>query len=176
MNIRLIMIIVSYVLFAAILISIPFRKKFSLKKAGKLNYKITGPSSIYFAGIYIISLAVISIMWIRNFGDIMNFILCGCGILACELVTRSFSLKNVYGLYENGLIYDGVYISYDDIIAFPVLILPEEEQKNYDSRTLVLITKSKGQKSFTLISEEEYATVIGKIFEIKPSLKQLIEK
>lgn len=175
MNIRLIMIIVSYAIFAGIILSIPLRKKLGLKKSGENVYKITGPSSFYFIGIYVVSLAVISVLWIRTFGDIMNFILCGCGILACELVTRSFSLKNVYGLYENGIIYDGVFISYDDIMGFPVLILPEDEQKNYDSKTLVIMTKTKGQKSFTFVSDEIYSEVVNKIFEIKPSLKTLIE-
>ena len=176
MNIRIIMIIASYVIFCGILLSIPFRKKIELKKAGKNIYKISGPSFVYYIGIYLISIAVISVLWVRTFGDLMNFILCGCGILACELVTRSFSLNKAYGLYENGIIYDGVFISYDDILGFPVLILPEEEQKNYDSKTLVIMTKTKGQKSFTFVSDEIYSAVINKIFEIQPSLKKLIEK
>lgn len=176
MNIRLIMIVVSYVIFVGMILSMPLRKKIGLKKSGMNVLKITGPSSFYFIGIYIVSLAVISVLWIRSFGDVMNFILCGCGILACELVTRSFSLINAYGLYENGIIYDGVYISYDDIIGFPVLMLSADEQKNYDSKTLVIMTKTKGQKSFTFVSDEIYLEVVNKIFEMQPSLKELIEK
>lgn len=173
-ELRILFIIVSYIVCALILVSVPFRRMAVSKKAGKQVMKVTGSSIITVICIYVLALLLISVLWLRNFGNAMNVVMCCCGILAFELMTREISLYKKYGIYEKAIVYDGMILGFENIAGFPVLRLPAEDQKNYDSKTLVIQTKTKGTRNFTFRTEEEYRKAVEKLFELNPDFNKMI--
>lgn len=174
-QVRIIFILAAYILFFVDLLTIPFRRKTVTKDTGNKVMDLTGSSIIQKIVIYILAFGLISTIWIRDFGPMMNFVLCGCGVFAAELMTKDVALYKLYGVYEKGIIFDGSYFAFDSMIGFPVLQLSQEEQKNYDSKTLYFVTKNKGSTSFTFATEEEYKAVVEQMFKLKPELQEYIK-
>ena len=65
------------------------------------------------------------------------------------------------------LIVNSTFVEYSDIVTFPVLDLPKEEQENYPKNVLVVATESKGKVDLIFSSDKECALVIEKLKEIK---------
>jgi len=71
------------------------------------------------------------------------------------MTTKDYITKGKSGIYENCVITNGVTVFYSDIVTFPILNFPEEEQEKYDHANLVAATKSKGNINLVFSSEEE---------------------
>ena len=170
-NIRLYIMLASYLIVAIILFTIPIRRKIAAKKAGNLLVEIKKSPLIYGIAVYVLSLGLISILWIREFGTLMDLVLCGCGILGSEITTRDVCLYKKYGVYDKGVLFSGQFIAFEDILSLPVLQLPLEEQINYDKCTIVFVTKSKGKKSMSFKTEEEKDLVQNMILEYRSDLR-----
>ena len=80
---------------------------------------------------------------------------CIVAVLACEMISKDFIMAGKYGVYENCIAVNGVTIFYDDIVTFPILNLPEDEQEKYDHANLVVSTKSKGNENLIFNDTDE---------------------
>lgn len=157
MNIKIPLIIITYLLLSADIISSIPRSKKIMSQAGKLLLPVKNRSKIFFMGNYLWALFLPFILLIRDFRPAYEIIFCLVSVAGAEMNTRDFITKGQYGVYENCVIANGVTVFFDDIVTFPILNLPEEEQEKYDHANLVVATKSRGNENLVFSSPEECA-------------------
>lgn len=155
MAVNQIVFLSSFGIFFLMFFSIPFRVKKIAAKSGEVVFKTSQPSLGRAVIIFLLGFLLMAATMIRSFSLINQLILCGCALLGEEMAMREFCLSGKYGVYEKGIISAGRFVAFDDIVTFPVLNLPPEEQEHYDKRTLVIATKSVGKVELVFASEEE---------------------
>lgn len=168
MDIRLIIGIISYLLVFASIISIPIKRKSIDNISGKLILGFPKNKPVMTIIVDIVSLILITSvnLILKNYSLLIIIILCGCGVLGAWIVAGDAAMGPKYGLYENGIIAAGKFISYDDIITFPILNLPIEEQKNHPDNVLSIATRKYGLIDIVFSSEEVCNQVIKKLDEL----------
>ncbi|MCQ2596238.1 MAG: hypothetical protein MJ181_00185 [Treponema sp.] len=155
MNFKITLIIITYILLIADVLSAIPRSKKIMSRAGKLILPVKNRSKIFFMGNYLWALFLPFILLIRDFRPAYEIIFCLVSVAGAEMNTRDFITKGQYGIYENCVIANGVTVFFDDIVTFPILNLPEEEQEKYDHSNLVVATKSRGNENLIFSSPEE---------------------
>lgn len=166
MNSKICMIIVTFFIEAVLISTVPFRKKKILSLCGKKLMDVKNSQTTRVFLIYLFCLLLPAVLLIRDFGTATEIIDCAISVLAFEMGTRELSLKGIYGVYENALIAGSTTVEYDDIMAFPVLELPEEEQANYDNTSLSIVCNKKGSMNIAFSSLEECKAVTQKVREL----------
>ena len=131
METNVIIMIISYLIFFAMFIAMPFRQKKIIQQAGNEVLKIHKKISALYVLVFMLGFFIIAISVINNFSIVMQSVFCACALLGEEIAMREFMFSGRHGLYENGFILGGMYVPYDQIRAFPVLALPKDEQENY---------------------------------------------
>ena len=160
-----IIIIACYVIMAAVIPYLLITNRITLKKMGECVLKLPRKSIAGVIVIDVIALVLPAILIIRDFRN-MNYVFAACSILAYLIMTKDgFNRKN-YGVYQNGLIAPSAVVFYEDIIGFPVLELPPEEQENYSKNTLVLVTKKSSHLEIFFSSEKECREVLEQLRQI----------
>lgn len=160
MNTTLLISIISTAILAGIIISIPFRSKSITKKAGQMHLplsykKNTAVKDIF---IYIICILLFYIPNLKALQTMTSVILCACGILGAEIATRELYLHKKNGIYQNGIISSGIYLSYTDLVRIP------EEQP--DNNSVILQTAAKGPTTLIFADTSERDSALAKIKEI----------
>jgi len=168
MDQNVIVVIVAYVLYGLSFASIPMRKKQVVRETGKLVYSFGQKIGTRVLLIDVFSAALIALAFLNYSNPIIRFILAGCGVMGAFISTNDIIYKPLYGVYENGIISTEKYIKFDDIITFPVLNLPAEEQKDYPKNPLVLSTKTRGEVLIYFDSNEQSEVIQKVIFENHP--------
>lgn len=166
MNIKIIMLVVTLLLLIAEAFTIPFRRIKILGKAGKLKLKIKNKPKLLFISIYVFCAALPFVIVFRNFSILYNIMFCLISVLGMEMTVRDSCTQGAYGVYENAVIANGICVFYDDIVCFPILEFPPEEQEKYDHANLVIATKTKGNVNVIFSSEEECSQATDIIREI----------
>lgn len=174
METNVIIMLISYLIFFAMFIAMPFRQKKIIQQAGNEVLKIHKKMSAVYVLVFMLGFLIIAISVINNFSIVMQSVFCACALLGEEIAMREFMFSGRHGLYENGFILGGMYVPYNQIRAFPVLALPKDEQENYDKTSLVISTEKRGNVSFPFADEEECKKVTEKLFEINPQFSKLI--
>lgn len=159
-NYKYIFVVLAYVGMIGELIYLPFRGKKLLSKAGEMKMVLKNKVKVVFILSYVCCFAIPLILLFRNFSTIINLMFVLVSILASELISRDASLTGKYGVYENCVIAGGKCVFYSDILTFPILEFPEEEQAKYDHASLVAATASEGTVNivFSDVSECSSAT------------------
>lgn len=174
MNINTIFAIISYILIAVVLLYFPLYKKNILVKLGKCHVDKKKKKSILSVFIYVLCFVMVLIELFRDLGLTLNFLISGCAVLGVYIITKEIVLYSINGIYEKGLVCNSEVVLYDDIMSFPVLQLPKDEQKNYDPSFLVISIGRKDNINLSYESEEECKIVLDQILTICPSLKKLL--
>ena len=161
MDISLFIVSISYILIAASWFTIPLRRKRSLNESGKIILGFPKKNNKFVIFVEILSVFLVTILFFIRYGAFVSVVLCGCGVLGAWIVVGEAALGKYYGLYENGIIAVGKYIPYDDIMTFPVLNLPKNEQLNHPQNVLVIASRRYGNVEIAFESDEVCSEVIS---------------
>ena len=170
--IKLILLIVSSCIFLGILISIPFRSKYILKKAGKKIISMKDRQFVLSLLIIIFSAALILIVGIKHLAFSINLITCMVALLGGAIGSQELALRNKCGVYENGIIGPSNFLPVKEIYGVSELGWTEEERNEHDRKVIHIVTDKKGTVPFICDSEEQAEEILAGIIKICPSLEQ----
>ena len=165
--------ILALVAYAVLLVTWPNRKKKLMVNLGEQVLPLTGVTNRFMVPVLVIAPALILFQWFRNFGLMINLVLCGVALLAAELVIRERVLGAIAGVYKNGLVVDGRQLLFSEIHALPTLSYEDEleDRDEFYRRTLEIVTEQAGtlRVGFTSVSERDAA--VEAICKLVPRLK-----
>lgn len=164
-------VIVSLCGYAALVCSAPFRRKAMLKKAGAFELPVK-PRLIRFAVLVLICCPfLIGLVLLRDMGIFVDCIMCAVGLLGTEMAVREVMTTRCSGVYANGIIAEGRFIPFSDVLGIPLFSLSKKEQCAHDNGILELVTKKRTNLQIAYAGEEECRRVLEKIVELEPRLK-----
>lgn len=161
--------------YLVVLATWPGRKKRVTARLGKLVLPLTGTANRFVVPVLVLVLAPLLILfqWFRDFGLMINVVLCAVAVLAAELVVRERVLGAMAGVYQKGLVVDGRLLLFSDIHALPTLSYEDElaEQDEFYRRTLEVVTENSGTIRVGFVSVEERESAVATIVELEPRLQ-----
>ena len=165
--------IVALVAYAALLVTWPNRKKKLMTNLGEQVLPLTGVTNRFMVPVLVIAPALILFQWFRNFGLMINVVLCGVALLAAELVIRERVLGAIAGVYKNGLVVDGRQLLFSEIHALPTLSYEDEleDRDEFYRRTLEIVTEQAGTLRVGFASVAERDAAVEAICKLEPRLK-----
>ena len=165
--------IVALLAYGVLLVTWPNRKKKLMANLGELVLPLTGTQNRFMIPVLVLAPTLILFQWFRNFGFMINAVLCGVALLAAELVIRERVLGAMAGVYKNGLVVDGRQLLFSEMYALPTLSYEDEleERDEFYRRTLEIVTENSGtlRVGFASVSERDAAVEI--ICKLEPRLK-----
>lgn len=165
--------IVALLAYGALLVTWPNRKKKLMAHLGEQVLPLTGTLNRFMVPVLVLAPTLILFQWFRNFGFMINAVLCGVALLAAELVIRERVLGAMAGVYKNGLVVDGRQLLFSEMYALPTLSYEDEleERDEFYRRTLEIVTENSGtlRVGFASVSERDAAVEI--ICKLEPRLK-----
>lgn len=168
MNINTIIRYIAYLLYILVVVSWPFRKKKTEKELGNKILDTSKKTTFFTWGVIVLAPLLIILQRFKQFDLIVGIILSCTAILAAEVVLRERSYKQIAGVYEKGIIVDGRYIPFAEIITIPSLAY--ETSSGYEN-TLKLVTEKSGEIYVGFTSKEELDSVTKAILCQEPRLK-----
>lgn len=165
--------IVALVAYAVLLVTWPNRKKKLMTNLGEQVMPLTGVTNRFMVPVLVIAPALILFQWFRNFGLMINVVLCGVALLAAELVIRERVLGAIAGVYKNGLVVDGRQLLFSEIHALPTLSYEDEleDRDEFYRRTLEIVTEQAGTLRVGFASVAERDAAVEAICKLEPRLK-----
>lgn len=165
--------IVALVAYAVLLVTWPNRKKKLMTNLGEQVLPLTGVTNRFMVPVLVIAPALILFQWFRNFGLMINVVLCGVALLAAELVIRERVLGTIAGVYKNGLVVDGRQLLFSEIHALPTLSYEDEleDRDEFYRRTLEIVTEQAGTLRVGFASVAERDAAVEAICKLEPRLK-----
>lgn len=165
--------IVALVVYAVLLVTWPNRKKKLMTNLGEQVMPLTGVTNRFMVPVLVIAPALILFQWFRNFGLMINVVLCGVALLAAELVIRERVLGAIAGVYKNGLVVDGRQLLFSEIHALPTLSYEDEleDRDEFYRRTLEIVTEQAGTLRVGFASVAERDAAVEAICKLEPRLK-----
>lgn len=165
--------IVALVVYAVLLVTWPNRKKKLMTNLGEQVLPLTGVTNRFMVPVLVIAPALILFQWFRNFGLMINVVLCGVALLAAELVIRERVLGAIAGVYKNGLVVDGRQLLFSEIHALPTLSYEDEleDRDEFYRRTLEIVTEQAGTLRVGFASVAERDAAVEAICKLEPRLK-----
>ena len=165
--------IVALVAYAVLLVTWPNRKKKLMVNLGEQVLPLTGVTNRFMVPVLVIAPALILFQWFRNFGLMINLVLCGVALLAAELVIRERVLGAIAGVYKNGLVVDGLQLLFSEIHALPTLSYEDEleDRDEFYRRTLEIVTEQAGTLRVGFASVSERDAAVEAICRLVPRLK-----
>ncbi|MBO7162981.1 MAG: hypothetical protein J6V63_00935 [Spirochaetaceae bacterium] len=165
--------IVALVAYAVLLVTWPNRKKKLMANLGEQVLPLTGVTNRFMVPVLVIAPALILFQWFRNFGLMINVVLCGVALLAAELVIRERVLGAIAGVYKNGLVVDGRQLLFSEIHALPTLSYEDEleDRDEFYRRTLEIVTEQAGTLRVGFASVAERDAAVEAICKLEPRLK-----
>lgn len=157
--------------YLVVLATWPGRKKRVTARLGKLVLPLTGTANRFV--VLVLAPLLILFQWFRDFGLMINVILCAVAVLAAELVVRERVLGAMAGVYQKGLVVDGRLLLFSDIHALPTLSYEDEltEQDEFYRRTLEVVTENSGTIRVGFVSVEERESAVAAMVELEPRLQ-----
>ena len=165
--------IVALVAYAVLLVTWPNRKKKLMANLGEQVLPLTGVTNRFMVPVLVIAPALILFQWFRNFGLMINVVLCGVALLAAELVIRERVLGAIAGVYKNGWVVDGRQLLFSEIHALPTLSYEDEleDRDEFYRRTLEIVTEQAGTLRVGFASVAERDAAVEAICKLEPRLK-----
>ena len=165
--------IVALVAYAVLLVTWPNRKKKLMANLGEQVLSLTGVINRFMVPVLVIAPALILFQWFRNFGLMINVVLCGVALLAAELVIRERVLGAMAGVYKNGLVIDGRQLLFSEMYALPTLDYEDEleDRDEFYRRTLEIVTENSGTLRVGFASVAERDAAVEAICKLEPRLK-----
>lgn len=158
--------------YIVVLATWPSRKRRVTARLGKLVLPLTGTANRFIVLVLVLAPLLILFQGFRNFGLMINAVLCAVAVLAAELVIRERVLGTMAGVYQKGLVVDGRLLMFTDIHALPTLGYEDElaEQDEFYRRTLEVVTENSGTIRVGFVSVEERNSAVAAMVELEPRL------
>lgn len=158
--------------YAAILLSIPFRRKRVLLRAGALRMKLDVASSKKWVAIAVVAAVLLLVVPLRNFGLLVSAIMLGCALLASEIAAREAAGCGHAGIYENMLVSGTSAILWSDVASLPTLAYEDDpDTTQVDKSTLRVLTEDGSVQLILFKSVEERMKAVAAILELQPHLR-----
>lgn len=170
MDSKIIISITSGILYMAILLSIPVRKKIDLRKAGKLIASL--PKAKVANDFLIISVCacLIVLCTFKSFGLMMNLIVSGCALMGTFISSKEIAHLGHEGLYENCIIANSNILPLKEMMNIPEILVSDKDKEYFDKTTLMIKKQNGNIQNYIFSSHEEKMGFINKLLEIKPEL------
>lgn len=166
MTSNLLLLILCYIIMISFLFFLPRYTKKILTTAGKLLLSFNKKTDVKYYGVLIFSFLLVFLMYFQQ-TTLYTVIINACAVLGLFIVCKESTLKKCYGVYENMIIVNSTFVEYSDIITFPILDLPKDEQQNYPKNCLTIATESKGKVDLIFSTDEECQQAIQKLQELQ---------
>ena len=164
--------VISGLLYIAILVSIPFRRRSALKTAGNLVMKLSSASYRMF-GIYILCAAIIAALPSRQFAPYILVILYATAVIGTEIGARETRSWKIAGLYENAILWGMYLIRYEDIYALPTISYEDDpETVGVDFNSLQVILNNNKEVQLVFADREQRRQAVDFILGKRPDLKK----
>ena len=171
-NFRVISVIFSAMIYLLLLVFVPLKTNFVLKKAGKKVISVHKNNIFFQILIMIFSAFLIFLILLRDLGILTDIVVCLVALLGCAMSLNEISMNRFCGLYEKGLIGNGRFFPFEKIIALHKSVHSNDEMENIDPRILILATEKNSAEQFIFDSEEEKNSVQNEILRRNPRLSR----
>ncbi len=169
---KIIIAIASGILYLAIILSIPFRRKAGLKKAGELIARLPKSKAANDYLIMTVCASLIGLCAFKSFGLMMNLVVAGCALMGTFISTKELSFLGHEGLYKNCIIANSAVLPVKEIAAIPEIHASESDKEYFDKTSLIIKKLNGNIQSFLFHSHEEKLEFISKILELRSDLKK----
>jgi hypothetical protein len=168
--ITVVIVAVSLFAYTLLVATLSSRRTGMLRKAGIRELPVK-PRMLKFAVAVLVCCPLLMLLVLfRDMGIFVDFIMCAIGILGTEMAVREVMTSKCSGVYTNGIIAEGQFIPFSDIVGIPFLSLPENQQAVHDTGVLDLVTKKRTNMQIIYGNEDECRRVIDKLIELEPRL------
>ena len=168
----IILTVIAAVIYAGILISIPFRVKKIVNRIGELKIRLESVSVIRIAVIFIVCAGLLSVVPLRSFPTYIAAIFLGVALLGAYIASNEALSVNRAGIYQNGLIFGTEALLYDKIEALPTLAYEKDSETTMvDYSVLQILKKDGGKAELIFSSPDKREEALSAILEACPRLK-----
>ena len=167
MDLYLVIVVISYILFLTSIIMIPYKRNNTVNQAGSLILGFPVNVIKRTVVVEVVAFVLITLVFFIRYEMLITFVLCGCGVLGSWIVMPEAALGSKYGIYEKGIIAVGKFIPYEDIMAFPILSLPKSEQMNHPQNILTIVSRRYGKLELAFESDEVCMEVIQQLRKMR---------
>ncbi len=157
---RVVFVIFGAAVYLFLLVFVPLKTNFVLKKAGEIVIPIKKKKIFLQILIMIFSALLIFLIWLRDLGIFTDIVVCLVADLGCAMSLNEISMNRFCGLYKNGLVGNGHFLAYEQILSL--------QDFELDSRVLIVSTENKSAEQFIFSSEEEKKSVQKEILKRNP--------
>ncbi|MCR5724129.1 MAG: hypothetical protein K6G80_03490 [Treponema sp.] len=166
------LLVVALLLYIAVLVSIPVRRRRTLAAAGACLMPLSAPSSKKWVAIAVVAGLVLLAVPLRNYGLVVSAVLLAAAVLGAEIAAREAAGSGRAGIYENMLILGTSAIRWSDIASLPTLSYEDDPDTTQVDKTTLRVLLEDGSEQLVLFSdEEERRRAVEKILERAPELR-----
>ncbi|MGP1367737.1 MAG: hypothetical protein ACTTKX_00590 [Treponema sp.] len=163
--------IVSPLIYIFIVVSMPLRRKFILKRAGNRILAVNKKNTILPVLIMLSCAVLMAIIQIKKLGTTTDIIVLLIATLGAAMGSSEISLNGSEGVYTNGLIGSGHFLPLSEIYALPAYDELQKNPTDFNHKVLKIVTDRRGAVSFFYSTPEECKSVIEALVKLSPSLK-----
>ena len=158
--------------YLVVLVTWPNRKKKLALNLGEAVLPLASTKNRFMTPVLVVAPLLILFQWFRDFGLMINAVLCGVALLAAELVIRERVLGTMAGVYKNGLVVDGRQLLFSEIHALPTLSYEDEleDRDDFYRRTLEIVTENSGTIRVGFANVAERDAAVEAILQLEPRL------
>ncbi len=176
MQVNAILCCVSCAAYILLLATWPVRKKRMLSQLGECVLPLKHYGNRLFVLVLVCSPLLIVFSYFRDFGVMINAVLCASAVLAAEVGMKDQIFGKLAGIYQCGIIVDGRYLPYDQIRSIPELgyeknDAEQEVQDGMYERALKLVTEKSGIIYVGFADKAEKQAALAAVIGMEPRLK-----
>lgn len=158
------------VLYAAIIASIPIRRRIILKRAGTAVFSVAKKNPLHLLLILVCCAVLIALLWVKELGLPTDITVLLVALLGAVMGAAELSLNGCAGVYTNSLIGSGHFLPLSEIYALPMLDTLKSEGDAFNHLEMKVITNQRGKVSFHYTSADECRAVLEHLVKLSPSL------
>ncbi|WP_191013413.1 hypothetical protein [Treponema zioleckii] len=163
---------IAALIYAALLISLPIRRKKTLSAAGNLLVPLQNGLTYRVVGIFIVSALIIAFVPTRKFAFYIAVILFAVAIIATNMSVQEAVGLGKAGIYENIIISGTAIVKMQDIYALPTLEYEDDpDTVAVDKRIIEIIRQNGAKVILAFPTVEERHEAVKAILKQRPELK-----
>lgn len=159
---KIVVIIIAYLAYIGIIISIPLRKKSTEKHCGSCLLSFSKPVSKRNYVILVVAALLIPLIYFFTYKFYVDIAIAGCGVVGAYIAAKEITFSDLYGVYENGFCAGGLYIPYEKLSSINAV-----DSKDGTNTTVRIVYKKGETQSLTFASESEKNIILKKLKELK---------
>lgn len=171
-NLTIAFTIAGYCIFAALIISIPFKIKKLKSECGELKMALRSDFPLRSILTFAVCALLLGVIPFRNFQLYLSVVFILTALLGSSIASKQVVNSGINGIYENMIISDTTAIKYENILSLPTLSYEnQKETTNVDFRLLEILTKNGAKITMFFPNEQTRNQALNVILEQCPRLK-----